>query len=169
MKRIGLISDTHGYFEPSVEEYFQEVDEIWHAGDIGDLAVMDRLAELAPVRGVYGNIDDHRARSEYPRDLRFDCEGVDVFITHIGGYPGRYNKRVRQIIQAHPPKLYICGHSHILKVMPDAKHGLLHINPGAAGVHGFHKMKTVVRFSLHEGEIKDLEVVELGRRGSLPE
>ncbi len=167
MRRIGLISDTHSHFDERIVKYFDDVDEIWHAGDIGDLEVMDRLSEIAPVIGVYGNIDNHQARAEYPRDLRFECEEVDVFITHIGGYPGRYNKRVRAIFDEHPPQLYICGHSHILKVMQDKKYGLLHINPGAAGVHGFHKIKTLVRFTLDQGDIKDLEVVELGPRGAL--
>lgn len=167
MKRIGLISDTHSHYDTSVSEYFKEVDEIWHAGDIGSLDVMEQLAEIAPLRAVYGNIDNHKTRAEYPRDLRFECEGVDVFMTHIGGYPGRYNKRVREILQKNPPQLYICGHSHILKVMPDKKLGLLHINPGAAGVHGFHKIKTIVRFTLEDGVIKDLDVVELGARGSI--
>lgn len=165
MSRIGLISDTHGYFDTSIRKYFSEVDEIWHAGDMGSLEVMDQLAEIAPIRGVYGNIDDNKIRAEYPKDLRFECEGVDVFMTHIGGYPGRYNKRVRAILSENPPQLYICGHSHILKVMSDKKLGLLHINPGAAGVHGFHRMKTLVRFSLEKGIIKDLDVVELGLRG----
>ncbi|MGK0391075.1 MAG: putative phosphoesterase [Maribacter sp.] len=167
MKRIGLISDTHSYYDASISKYFEGVDEIWHAGDIGSLDVMDKLVKIAPLRAVYGNIDDHKARAEYPKDLRFDCEGVDVFMTHIGGYPGRYNKRVREILQENPPRLYICGHSHILKIIPDKKLGLLHINPGAAGVHGFHKIKTIVRFTLEKGVIKDLDVVELGLRGSI--
>ncbi|NBC07019.1 MAG: YfcE family phosphodiesterase [Bacteroidetes bacterium] len=165
MKRIGLISDTHSHLEESVFDYFEECDEIWHAGDIGDPAVADRLAEFRPFRAVYGNIDEPALRRRFPEDLRFELEGVDVFMTHIGGYPGRYNKRVRAILREQPPKLYICGHSHILKVMPDKTLGLLHINPGAAGNHGFHKMKTIVRFSLNKGEIKDLQVVELGKRG----
>jgi len=165
MKRIGLISDTHSHLEESVFDYFEECDEIWHAGDIGDPAVADRLAEFRPFRAVYGNIDEPALRRRFPEDLRFELEGVDVFMTHIGGYPGRYNKRVRAILREQPPKLYICGHSHILKVMPDRTLGLLHINPGAAGNHGFHKMKTIVRFSLNKGEIKELQVVELGKRG----
>lgn len=165
MKRIGLISDTHSHLEESVFDYFEECDEIWHAGDIGDPSVADRLAEFRPFRAVYGNIDEPALRRRFPEDLRFELEGVEVFMTHIGGYPGRYNKRVRAILREQPPKLYICGHSHILKVMPDKTLGLLHINPGAAGNHGFHKMKTIVRFSLNKGEIKELQVVELGKRG----
>ncbi|MGB1216385.1 MAG: metallophosphoesterase family protein [Saprospiraceae bacterium] len=168
MKKIGLISDTHSHLEDSVLTYFEEMDEIWHAGDIGDLKVMDCLAEVADVRVVYGNIDNHLARATYPEDLRFEVEGLDVFMTHIGGYPKRYNKRVREILRANPPDLFICGHSHILKVMKDKDLDLIHINPGAAGVHGFHKVKTIVRFKIEEGKIFDLEVIELGLRGALP-
>ncbi|MCB9301049.1 MAG: metallophosphoesterase family protein [Lewinellaceae bacterium] len=165
MKRIGLLSDTHSFLHPSVFQYFEECDEIWHAGDIGDSSVVDRLEAFRPLRAVYGNIDDPAMQRRFPEDLRFDCEGVEVFMTHIGGYPGRYNKRIREILRANPPKLYICGHSHILKVMPDRTLGLLHINPGAAGNEGFHKIRTIVRFTLEEGNIKDLQVVELGERG----
>lgn len=165
MKRIGLISDTHSYLDPTVFEHFSQVDEIWHAGDIGNLDVTDALAAKKTLRAVYGNIDDTKARNTFPLDLRFDCEGLDVFITHIGGYPGRYNRRVSKLLSEHPPGLFICGHSHILKVMPDKKHGLLHMNPGAAGHHGFHHMRTLLRFSISEGIVKDLEVVELGLRG----
>lgn len=161
MKRIGLLSDTHSYLDKRVFQYFEECDEIWHAGDIGDISVADELATFRPFKAVYGNIDDHKVRLTYPLHLRFDCEGVDVWITHIGGYPGRYDKRIREEIQANPPKLFICGHSHILKVIPDRKLNLLHINPGAAGNHGFHKVKTLIRFSLEKGIIKDLEVIEL--------
>ncbi|MCB0553095.1 MAG: metallophosphoesterase family protein [Phaeodactylibacter sp.] len=165
MKRIGLLSDTHSFLHPSVFQYFEECDEIWHAGDIGDSSVVDRLEAFRPLRAVYGNIDDPAMQRRFPEDLRFDCEAVEVFMTHIGGYPGRYNKRIREILRANPPKLYICGHSHILKVMPDRTLGLLHINPGAAGNEGFHKIRTIVRFTLEEGNIKDLQVVELGERG----
>lgn len=161
MKRIGLLSDTHSYLDERVFQYFEECDEIWHAGDIGDISVADQLEAFKPFRAVYGNIDDHEVRQTYPLHLRFECEGVDVWITHIGGYPGRYDRRIREEIRQNPPKLFICGHSHILKVMPDRKLQLLHINPGAAGKHGFHKVKTLVRFTLEEGRIKDLEVIEL--------
>jgi putative phosphoesterase len=167
MKRIGLISDTHSHLEPSVFPYFEECDEIWHAGDIGDAQVVDQLEDFRPLRAVYGNIDDGPMRRRFPEDLRFELEGINVFMTHIGGYPGRYNRRVRELLRANPPKLFICGHSHILKVMPDKQLGLLHINPGAAGNHGFHKVKTIVRFSLDAGQITDLQVVELGKRGAL--
>lgn len=165
MKRIGLISDTHGHLDEALFDYLEECDEIWHAGDIGTAEVADRLEGFRPLRAVYGNIDDPALRRRFPEDLRFTLEGVEVFMTHIGGYPGRYTGRVRRILQQKPPRLYICGHSHILKVMPDKKLGLLHINPGACGVQGFHKMKTIVRFTLEDGDIRDLQVVELGKRG----
>lgn len=165
MKRIGLLSDTHSYLDKKILYYFEECDEIWHAGDIGDVSVADQLEASRPFRAVYGNIDDEKIRVRYPENLRFECEGMDVLITHIGGYPGRYNKRVREILREDPPDLYICGHSHILKIMPDKKLDLLHINPGACGVHGFHKVRTIVRFTIKDAKIEDLEVIELGLRG----
>jgi len=165
MKKIGLLSDTHSFLDEKIFEHFKNCDEIWHAGDIGNIEVVKKLEDFKPFKAVFGNIDDAIIRREFPLDLRFDCEGVDVFMTHIGGYPGRYNQRVGGIIQENPPKLFICGHSHILKVIPDKKYNLLHINPGACGNHGFHKIKTVVRFDLAEGNIQNLEVVELGFRG----
>lgn len=167
MKKIGLISDTHSHLEEKVFEHFADCDEIWHAGDIGTLELADRLAAFKPFKAVYGNIDGSPIRQEYPLDLRFDCEGMDVWMTHIGGYPGRYSQRVRELMKVDPPDLFICGHSHILKVMPDKKYKLLHINPGAAGVHGFHQVKTIIRFAIDRGQVKDLEVVEMGRRGAL--
>ncbi|MEK7257853.1 MAG: metallophosphoesterase family protein, partial [Bacteroidota bacterium] len=148
MKKIGLLSDTHSHLDEHIFQYFQACDEIWHAGDIGSMALADRLEKFKPLRAVHGNIDDAAMRRRFPEDLRFECEGLDVFITHIGGYPGKYNLRVREILQANPPKLFICGHSHILKVMPDRQFDLLHINPGACGEEGFHKIKTVVRFDV---------------------
>ncbi|MBV6652258.1 MAG: metallophosphoesterase family protein, partial [Mameliella sp.] len=148
-------------------KYFDACDEIWHAGDIGDASVADELEAFRPLRAVYGNIDDSKMRIRFPEDLRFSVGGLEVFMTHIGGYPGRYNKRVRSILRDQPPKLYICGHSHILKVMPDKKLNLLHVNPGAAGHHGFHKMRTIVRFAIDEQEVKAFEVIELGKRGRL--
>ncbi|MBD80801.1 MAG: YfcE family phosphodiesterase [Crocinitomicaceae bacterium] len=165
MTKIGLLSDTHSHLDEAVFRHFKNCDEIWHAGDIGDLSVMDQLKEFKPVRGVYGNIDDQQVRKEYPLNNRFLCEQVDVWITHIGGYPGRYSPSIRKEIAINPPKLFICGHSHILKVMPDKKLDLLHINPGAAGNHGFHKVKTLIRFSIHEDRIMDLEVIEIPRKG----
>lgn len=167
MKRIGLLSDTHSHLEESIFEYFSECDEVWHAGDIGSLQVADRLEAFKLLRAVHGNIDDAMIRRLYPEDLHFECEGVDVWITHIGGYPGRYSKRVADIMKVNPPKLFICGHSHILKIMPDPKYQLLHINPGACGNHGFHLMKTLVRFSIDAGKIQDMEVIELGKRGAI--
>lgn len=164
MKRIGLISDTHSHLDPKVFKYFDNCDEIWHAGDIGTLEVTDKLADFKPLRAVYGNIDGAEIRTVHPKDQRFFCEEVDVWITHIGGYPGRYSPPVREAIQAKPPKLFIAGHSHILKVIPDKKLGLLHMNPGAAGVHGFHKVKTLLRFSIDGSQILDLEAIELGPR-----
>ncbi len=163
--KIGLISDTHSYFDPNIESYFSDRDEIWHAGDIGNRMVITELENLAPVKAVYGNIDDAKVRAEFPLDLFFNCDGINVWITHIGGYPGRYNKRTREILSKKNLDLFICGHSHILKVIPDKKHNLLHMNPGAAGYHGFHKVKTLLRFSIIKRKIQDLEVVELGKRG----
>lgn len=160
MKRIGLISDTHGYLHPNLEKLFAQCDEIWHAGDVGNYEVIEQLEKMKPLKGVYGNIDGQDIRTRFPKNLRFNCEGVDVWITHIGGYPNRYNQDIREEIRRNPPKLFICGHSHILKVMFDEKLKLLHINPGAAGQQGFHKVKTIVRFTLDNNEIKDLEVVE---------
>ena len=167
MIRIGLISDTHSHLEEKVFDHFAECDEIWHAGDIGLIEVADRLADFKPFRAVYGNIDAADVRRSYPLDLHFHCEEVKVWLTHIGGYPGRYSKRVKDQLGEVKPDLFICGHSHILKVMPDPKHNLLHINPGAAGVHGFHQVKTIIRFTIDGKQIKDLEVIEMGRRGAL--
>ena len=159
------MSDTHGFLDERVLKYFEACDEIWHAGDIGTIEVADKVEAFKPFRAVYGNIDGADIRRCYPLDLRFDCEGLDVLITHIGGYPNRYSKRVREMMLENPPKLFISGHSHILKVMPDSKFDLLHINPGACGNHGFHQIKTIVRFSVDAGEVFDLEVIELGKRG----
>ena len=150
--------------DETILKYAAQADEVWHAGDIGNLSVTDRLKALKPVRGVYGNIDDHVIQKEFPENNRFMCEGVDVWITHIGGYPNRYNVRVRDEIRSNPPRLFICGHSHILKVMHDKKLGLLHMNPGACGKHGFHQVRTMLRFVIDGEKISDLEVVELGKR-----
>lgn len=169
MKRIGLLSDTHGYMDDAILNHFSECDEIWHAGDIGNLEVVDKLTALKPLRAVYGNIDGNQIRQEYPLHQRFMCEEVDVWMTHIGGYPGRYERYVTPEIYHHPPKLFISGHSHILKVVNDPRLGLLHINPGAAGVQGFHQVRTLVRFSIEGARIFDLEVVEMGRRGNFNE
>jgi hypothetical protein len=144
--------------------YCKKADEVWHAGDIGDPSVMDRIEEVASVRAVYGNIDGQEIRSRYPLDNRFVVEGVDVWITHIGGYPGRYEPRVRELLRLKPPKLFITGHSHILKVQYDKKFRLLHMNPGAAGKYGFHKARTLLRFEIEGSDIKNLEVIEFPRR-----
>lgn len=162
--KIGLISDTHGYLDDQILRHVSTCDEIWHAGDFGTLAVSDSLTSIKPLRGVYGNIDDQAIRSIHPKNLRFICAGLDVLMTHIGGYPGKYHPDVRTEIKANPLKLFICGHSHILKIMPDKSNGLLHINPGAAGKHGFHKVRTMVTFIIQEGKIQDLKVIELGKR-----
>ena len=164
MKRIGVISDTHGYFDPGIPKYFDSCDEIWHAGDIGSLEVTDRLSEIAPLRAVYGNIDNARIRAEFKKDVRFNCEGKDVWITHIGGKPYVYNRDTRPIMQLNPPDIFVCGHSHILLVQHDKRANCLCINPGAAGVKGFHKVKTLVRFTIDSGNLSDMEVIELGPR-----
>lgn len=169
MTRIGLMSDTHSFLDDKVYKYFEQCDEVWHAGDIGSIELADKMEAFKQFRAVYGNIDNAKLRQRYPLDLRFECDGLDVWMTHIGGYPKRYSKRVREQMPLNPPQLFISGHSHILKVMPDNQFGLLHINPGACGNHGFHQMKTLVRFSIDAGEIMDLEVVELGKRGKISE
>ncbi|WP_286760630.1 metallophosphoesterase family protein [Salegentibacter sp. UBA1130] len=161
MKKILLLSDTHSHIDERILHYAGEADEIWHAGDIGTTAVSDELQKIKPLRAVYGNIDDAEIRKEFPLHQRFKCEGVDVWITHIGGYPGRYSPAIRDQIKQDPPKLFISGHSHILKVMNDKNLGLLHMNPGAAGKQGFHKKRTMLRFKIDAAEIQDLEVIEL--------
>lgn len=163
MKKILLLSDTHSYIDDHILSHVEWADEVWHAGDIGDLKVTDAIKSRKPLRAVYGNIDDKEARQEFPLNNRFVCEGVDVLITHIGGYPGRYSPAIREEIYANPPRLFICGHSHILKVMPDKKRGLLHMNPGAIGKHGFHKVRTMLRFTVSQGKIENLEVIEVKR------
>lgn len=164
MTNILLLSDTHGYMDANILKYVQQADEVWHAGDIGDLKVTDAIKNLKPLRAVYGNIDGTEIRSEFPENNRFICEDVEVWITHIGGYPGAYNIRVREEIRINPPKLFICGHSHILKVMPDKKLNLLHMNPGAVGKHGFHKVRTMLRFTIDGSKIDNLEVIEFEKR-----
>ena len=165
MTRILLLSDTHGHVDERILSYASEADEVWHAGDIGSLEVTDALQALKPLRAVYGNIDDDKTRREFPLDNRFNCEGVAVWITHIGGYPGSYQKRVQEELDRKAPKLFICGHSHILKVQYDKRFKMLHMNPGACGVSGFHQVRTMLRFTVDGTEIKDLEVIELGKRG----
>jgi len=163
MKRIGLLSDTHGFLDDAVFKYFDECDEIWHAGDFG-ADVAEPLAAFKPLRGVYGNIDGKEIRTNYPEHLRFNCEEVDVWMTHIGGYPNHYAPNVKKDIYTKPPQLFITGHSHILKVIFDDKIQCLHINPGAAGKHGWHKVRTLIRFCISDKKIHNLEAIELGIR-----
>lgn len=161
MTRIGILSDTHAWWDEKYLKYFEECDEIWHAGDIGSMEVAERLAAFRPLRAVYGNVDGHDIRRTYPQINRFTVDGADVMIKHIGGYPGNYDQSVRALLFVHPPKLFISGHSHILKVKYDKTLGLLHINPGAAGIYGFHQVRTLVRVSIDKGEFSDLEVIQL--------
>lgn len=167
MLKIGLLSDTHSDLPDQVYTYFKDVDEIWHAGDIGDLKVTDQLKAFKPLRAVYGNIDDTKARAEFDEHLIFTLEGIKVVITHIGGRPGNYSKPAIELIQKHQPQLFICGHSHIALVKNDPAKKLLWMNPGAAGNKGFHHIKTLLRFELNAGRIEHLELIELGKRSSL--
>ena len=163
---VGLISDTHSFFDPNLPEIFAEVDEIWHAGDFGNMEVADRLAEIKPVRGVFGNIDTDDLRERFPEDLIFEIEGVSVWITHIAGRPGRYDRRVKPKLSSQPPQLLICGHSHILQMERDFRFDeMLYLNPGAAGHHGFHRKRTLVKFEISKGKIGKFRVIELGPRG----
>ncbi|OWP83863.1 YfcE family phosphodiesterase [Flavobacterium davisii] len=164
MKKILLLSDTHGHIDESILKHVNWADEVWHAGDIGNLIVTDTLKKYKPLRAVYGNIDGTNARIEFPLHNRFYCEKVDVLITHIGGYPNKYNPEIKEELYKNPPKLFICGHSHILKVQYDKKLNLLHMNPGACGKSGFHQMRTMLRFVIDDESIKELEVIELGAR-----
>jgi hypothetical protein len=159
--RIGLISDTHNYLDPSVFQHFKNCDEIWHAGDFGSSVIADELKSFKPLRGVYGNIDGYDIKSVYPEQLVFMCEEVKVMMRHIGGYPPKYNPDTKKEILIHKPQLFISGHSHILKVMYDDKSHCLHMNPGAAGKHGWHKVRTLIRFAIDGKGIKDCEVIEL--------
>jgi putative phosphoesterase len=165
--KVGLLSDTHGWIHPSLFKFFSEVDEIWHAGDIGNIETAGLLAGFKPLRAVHGNIDGSEIRTVYPRDLKFRAGEKDVWIRHIGGYPGHYDASVREEIMNRPPDIFICGHSHIAKVMFDKKAGFLYINPGAAGYTGFHKIMTAIRFQIDGSEIHHLELIELGERGKV--
>jgi putative phosphoesterase len=164
MKKILLLSDTHSHIDESILKYVRLADEVWHAGDIGDLKVTDTIKGIKPLRAVYGNIDDDKARMEFPLHNRFLCENITVWITHIGGYPGKYNQSIRTELQTNPPKLFICGHSHILKVQFDKKLNLLHMNPGACGMYGFHQVRTMLRFEIDDDKIQNLEIIELGKK-----
>lgn len=161
MKKIGLLSDTHGFLDDKLFDFFSICDEIWHAGDIGNIETADKINTFRPLKSVHGNIDGHEVRIIYPRHQRFTCENTDVWITHIGGYPGHYEPEVLKSLITKPPKLFICGHSHILKIIYDKKFDLLHINPGAAGKFGFQKVRTAVRFCIDGYDIKNMEILEM--------
>jgi uncharacterized protein len=162
--RIGLLSDTHGYLDEAVFRYFAECDELWHAGDFGSIEILDRLQEHKPVRGVYGNVDGAQLRAALPQDLSWECDGLKVFMTHIGGYPGNYDPRAGKELRRLRPGLFICGHSHILKVTRDTGLGILHMNPGACGHKGWHLVRTLLRFTVEAGKISAVEAIELGPR-----
>jgi hypothetical protein len=166
--RIGLLSDSHGFLDDAVFRHFAECDELWHAGDFGTAEVLDRLRDFKPVRGVYGNVDGANLRADLPGDLVWHCEGLKVYMTHIGGYPGNYDRRVKTDLNRLRPDLFICGHSHILKVMRDSALVLLHMNPGACGHIGWHLVRTMLRFTIEGGKISGVEAIELGRRGRGP-
>jgi uncharacterized protein len=162
--KIGVLSDTHGYLDEKLFDFFTDCDEIWHAGDIGSIEVVNKLQNFKPLVAVYGNIDGSEVRLVTRQHQRLSREGLDVWMTHIGGYPGNYDRRIRDEIRKNPPGIFITGHSHILKVMNDKQNGLLHINPGAAGFHGLHKVRTAARFIIYNKKIKDLDIIELGSR-----
>lgn len=163
---IGLLSDTHGYLDPKILDHFADCDEIWHAGDIGDPLVMDALSAQKKVRAVFGNIDDREMQIRFREDLRFRCEGLNIWITHIAGSPPKYNSRVKKELANGAPDILICGHSHILRVGRDPVYNnMLYINPGAAGNHGFHTMRTAIRFTIENGSVVKMDVIELGKRG----
>lgn len=165
--KIGLISDTHSYLDPTVFAHFKYCDEVWHAGDIGDAAVVNELEKFKPLRAVFGNIDDKELQDRYPEDRWFTCEGLTIWMTHIGGAPPNYNPRIKKILKEKKPDVFICGHSHILRVIKDPVYKMLYLNPGAAGNHGFHPIKTIIRFEINVKIISKLEVIELGKRGML--
>ena len=162
--KILLLSDTHSHIDDKILKYVEKADEVWHAGDIGDFRVTDAISKLKPLRAIFGNIDSYDIRNEFPENQRFVVEGVDVWMTHIGGYPKRYSPKVKQQIYHHPPKLFISGHSHILKVMNDKELGLLHMNPGAVAIHGFHQKRTMLQFEINQGKIENLAVIDFGKR-----
>ncbi len=163
--RIGLLADTHGFLDEAIFTYFAECDEVWHAGDFGSVEILDRLRQFKTTRGVYGNVDGAELRADLPRDLEWECNGLQVYMTHIGGYPGHYDARAKKELVRQRPGLFICGHSHILKVMRDPSLGLLHMNPGACGHYGWHTVRTLLRFTVEGGKISSAEAIELGPRG----
>jgi putative phosphoesterase len=162
--QVGLLSDSHGFLDEAIFTYFEHCDEVWHAGDFGPVEVLDRLKAFKPVRGVFGNIDGAEIRAELPQDLEWQCEGVRVYMTHIGGYPGSYDKRAKQELTQRKPDLFICGHSHIARVMRDPKLTLLHMNPGACGRIGWHQQRTIIRFTIGANRVGNVELIELGKR-----
>ena len=164
MRKIGLLSDTHGYLDPKIFSYFKEVDEIWHAGDVGNVEVIEKLENFKPTKGIYGNIDGHEVRAAWPKTQRFQCEELEIVMTHIGGKPYRYSKDAYAEFISKSPDVFVCGHSHILLVQFDEKIQSMWINPGACGFSGFHKVKTILRFEVHGKELKNMEVIELGPR-----
>lgn len=164
MTKILLLSDTHSYLDERIIDYAKNVDEIWHCGDFGSMEVVESLKKVKPLKGVFGNIDGSKIRNEFPEVNRFFCENVDVLMIHIGGYPGKYTQKTLKEFAEKPPKLFISGHSHILKAMYDEKYKLLHLNPGACGKQGWHTIRTMMRFTIDGAEIKDLEIIELGTR-----
>ena len=163
MKKILLLSDTHGHIDDHMMKYVKESDEVWHAGDIGTTQVTDTISSQKPLRAVFGNIDNHELRLSFPEELLFECEDINIYMTHIGGRPGRYAKGISEKIKSIKPKIFICGHSHILKIQYDKVNQLLFINPGAIGKHGFHKVRTMVRFEIDKSDIKNMEVIEIKR------
>jgi hypothetical protein len=165
--KIGLLSDTHSFFPDEIYKYFEKCDEIWHAGDIGSMEVVEKIRAFKPLRAVWGNIDGQEMRKEFPLDLTVQVEGMKIWMTHIGGYPGKYAARIKKQLEITRPQLFICGHSHILKVIQDKELNLLHLNPGAAGIEGFHQVRTLMRFEIKQGKINNLEVIELGPRGKI--
>lgn len=164
MRKIGILSDTHNYLSPSIFDYFSECDELWHVGDFGSVRISSELAAFKPLKGVYGNIDGYDLRKIHPLHQRFSCEGLRVWMTHIGGYPTKYPLGIKEALKENPPDLFVCGHSHILKIMRDKELNMLCINPGAAGKEGFHKVQTIVRFQIDAKIISKMEVIELGER-----
>jgi len=165
MPKIGLISDTHGYLDPKIFEYFKDCDEIWHMGDFGTLEVSENLSNFKLLRGVYGNIDGQDIRIRHPLHQKFELEGMKIWMTHIGGYPGKYQPAIAKELTSNPPDIFLCGHSHILKVISDKKlNNMLCINPGAAGIHGFHHVKTIIRFDINNRKISNMQAIELGKR-----
>lgn len=166
--KIGLISDTHGFLDAKVFDYFKNCDEVWHAGDIGEGTILHELESFKPFKAVFGNIDTREIQAKYPEDLWFELEGVTFWMTHIGGAPPAYKPRIKKVLKERIPDVFICGHSHILRVGRDANYNdMLYLNPGAAGNHGFHHTKTILRFDIAQGEVRNMEVIELGKRGAL--